>query len=55
MLGAMTDTDYRSLRVERRGHVAEVVLTGPGKGNAMGPDFWREMPALFTALDEDET
>jgi enoyl-CoA hydratase len=32
-----------------------VVLTGPGKGNAMGPDFWREMPALFTALDEDES
>lgn len=51
----MTDIEYRSLRVERRGHVAEVVLTGPGKGNAMGPDFWREMPALFTALDEDES
>lgn len=51
----MTDIEYRSLRVERRGHVAEVILTGPGKGNAMGPDFWREMPGLFTALDEDET
>lgn len=53
MLPRMNDTPYLSLRVERRAHVAEVVLTGPGKGNAMGPDFWREMPALFTALDED--
>jgi enoyl-CoA hydratase len=49
----MEASEYRSLRVERRGGVAEVVLTGPGKGNAMGPDFWREMPALFTSLDED--
>lgn len=57
----MTSTDspiafdsLRALRVERRGHVAEVVLKGPGKGNAMGPDFWREMPIVFRALDADE-
>lgn len=55
MLPAMNDTTYLSLRVERRGHVAEVVLTGPGKGNAMGPDFWREMPELFAALDADDS
>ena len=47
-------TDYRSLTVTHADHVAEVTLRGPGKGNAMGPDFWREMPALFAALDEDE-
>jgi len=35
---------YRALRVERHGAVAEVVLTGLGKGNAFGPDFWREAP-----------
>jgi enoyl-CoA hydratase len=34
--------------------VAEVTLTGPGKGNAMGPDFWRECPAVFRALDVDD-
>jgi enoyl-CoA hydratase len=51
----MTDS-FRSLRVERADNgVVDVVLTGPGKGNAMGPDFWREMPVLFTALDADES
>ena len=38
---------YNSIRIERSEGVAEVVLIGPGKGNAMGPDFWREMPELF--------
>jgi enoyl-CoA hydratase len=42
-----------SLRVERTGHRAEVTLLGPGKGNAMGPDFWRELPLVFAALDAD--
>ena len=36
-------------------HVAEVVLRSPGKGNAMGPDFWRELPETFAALDADES
>ncbi|HYP27064.1 MAG TPA: crotonase/enoyl-CoA hydratase family protein [Blastocatellia bacterium] len=48
------DTGYKSLRLEKNEGVVEVVLTGPGKGNAMGPDFWREMPELFSALDRDE-
>ncbi len=34
-------------------HVAQVTLIGPGKGNAMGPDCWAEMPVLFAALDAD--
>ncbi len=34
--------------------VAEVTLVGPGKGNACGPDFWREMPPLFRELDRDD-
>jgi len=42
-----------SLFVERASHVAEVVLRTPGKGNALGPDFWRELPETFTALDAD--
>lgn len=42
-----------SLAVARTAHVAEVTLLGPGKGNAMGPDFWRELPAVFGALDDD--
>ncbi|RLK59434.1 enoyl-CoA hydratase [Actinokineospora cianjurensis] len=42
-----------SLTVEVSDHVAEVTLLGPGKGNAMGPDFWRELPVVFGALDAD--
>ncbi|GAB2970385.1 crotonase/enoyl-CoA hydratase family protein [Amycolatopsis acidiphila] len=50
----MTDiADLVSLKVDRSGPVAEVTLLGPSKGNAMGPDFWRELPLVFTALDAD--
>ena len=42
-----------SLFVETADHVAEVVLRTPGKGNALGPDFWRELPETFGALDRD--
>ncbi|MEM9194427.1 MAG: crotonase/enoyl-CoA hydratase family protein [Myxococcota bacterium] len=47
--------ERKALEVVREGHVAEVVLKGPGKGNALGPDFWREAPAAFEELDKDET
>jgi enoyl-CoA hydratase len=47
--------DYRSLSVTIVDYVAEVVLRGPGKGNALGPDFWREMPEVFEALDRDDS
>ena len=46
-------SDRKSLKVSIEAGVAEVVLIGPGKGNAMGPDFWREMPAAFEELDRD--
>jgi len=42
--------EYKSVRLERSEAVVEVVLIGPGKGNAMGPDFWREMPELSPRL-----
>jgi enoyl-CoA hydratase len=44
---------YESLTVDVYGHVATVTLTGPGKGNAMGPAFWAELPVAFTKLDAD--
>lgn len=47
-------TEHKSLRLEESEGVAEVVLIGPGKGNAMGPDFWKEMPDVMAALDRDE-
>jgi enoyl-CoA hydratase len=48
-------TTYESMRVERADGVAEVSLIGPGKGNALGPAFFRELPALFKALDREES
>src|SRR5688572_13564189 len=48
----MTAT-YQSLRIEKAEGVAEVILTGPGKGNALGPDFWREMPEALSELEAD--
>lgn len=58
MMRPMTDTahtpaDLVALEVRHEGHVAEVRLLGPGKGNAMGPDFWRELPLVFRSLDAD--
>ena len=53
-------TERRAISVVRNpsghadAHIAEVVLVGPGKGNAMGPDFWRELPAAFDELDADD-
>jgi enoyl-CoA hydratase len=45
--------DRKSLKIAIEGGVAEVTLVGPGKGNAMGPDLWREMPGAFEELDRD--
>jgi len=43
-----------ALRVERSSeHVAELILSGPGHGNAAGPDFWREFPAALRALNDN--
>jgi enoyl-CoA hydratase len=44
---------FESLAIDVDGHVAQVTLLGPGKGNAMGPAFWSEMPVAFAALDAD--
>jgi len=49
------DSTYKSLRIEKNDGVAELVLIGPGKGNSMGPDFWREMPEAIRALDSDDS
>ena len=44
---------FQSVTVDIEGHVAQVTLIGPGKGNAMGPAFWAEMPVVFAKLDAD--
>lgn len=47
-------SEFKALRVEVADHVATVTLLGPSKGNAMGPDFWRELPLAFDALHADD-
>ena len=47
-------TDFQSIVVSKDGNIATVELVGPGKGNAMGPDFWRELPIAFDQLDQDD-
>jgi enoyl-CoA hydratase len=52
-MGGMSD-NLVSLKVDVADGVAEVTLLGPGKGNAMGPDFWRELPVVFGELDRND-
>jgi enoyl-CoA hydratase len=47
-------TNYESMRVTRADGVVDVCLVGPGKGNAMGPAFFKELPELFLSLDRDD-
>jgi enoyl-CoA hydratase len=44
---------YESVTVDVKDRVAQVTLVGPGKGNAMGPAFWAELPEVFGKLDAD--
>lgn len=47
-------TDYTAIRVDRVGHVAEVVLDNAAKMNAMAPVFFDEIRSVFDALDADD-
>jgi enoyl-CoA hydratase len=40
-------------RVERDGHVATLFLSNPERRNAMGPEFWAELPPVVEGLDRD--
>lgn len=51
-VGAIAD-ELSAFSVTVADAVAEVMLLGPGKGNAMGEAFWRELPVVFAALDAD--
>jgi enoyl-CoA hydratase len=47
-------SDLKSLRIDRPSeHISELVLLGPGRGNAMGPDFWRELPGVVRELNAE--
>lgn len=45
--------DGKALRIHRGEGIAELELLGPGKGNAMGPELWRELPEAMASIDAD--
>ncbi|MCB1626113.1 MAG: enoyl-CoA hydratase/isomerase family protein [Xanthomonadales bacterium] len=46
-------TEFTTLRLQIDGHAAEIELLGPGRGNAMGPAFWDELPAAVAQAEAD--
>ena len=46
--------DSEAFSVVVADHTATVTLLGPGKGNAQGPEFWRDCAPLFQKLSDDE-
>lgn len=55
--GVEPENQWAAFTVERARTAGVVVvrLTGPGRGNMMGLDFWEELPQLFRELDADES
>jgi len=51
----MTVAGFDFLDITTSEGVAEVLLQGPRKGNAMGPLFFKEMPLAFAELDRDDS
>lgn len=49
---SMTSSEVFS--VERDGHVATLWLDSPERRNAMGPDFWADLPLLMQELSDDD-
>lgn len=45
--------EYTALRVDRCGHIAEVVLNNPDKLNVMTPAFFKEIKHVFEDIDAD--
>ncbi|HZQ28726.1 MAG TPA: crotonase/enoyl-CoA hydratase family protein [Acidimicrobiales bacterium] len=45
--------DSNVLTVERDNHVATLWLDNPERRNAMGPDFWADLPAVMGELSTD--
>ncbi len=48
-------TDYTVIRLDRRGHVAEVVLNRPEKLNAMSAALFKELKQAFEEIDADDS
>lgn len=46
--------DSQVFSVERDGHVATLWLDSPERRNAMGPEFWADLPRLMDSLSDDD-
>src|SRR5690606_3475320 len=46
---------HPSIRVERRGSIAQVTLDRPDKHNCLSTGMWQEIDRLFSELDADES
>lgn len=46
-------TSFETLRVDRKGHVAHVILNRPDRGNAMNAQLFAEISDAFDELDEE--
>ncbi len=47
-------TDYKVFRTEKKNGVFWIVMNNPQKRNAMGKDFWIELPQVFKEADRDK-
>src|SRR5258708_39530414 len=47
-------TESEVFCVERDGNVATLWLDSPERRNAMGPDFWNDLPVLMGELSDDD-
>ena len=45
---------FKEIRIEKRGHIAEVILARPKKLNAMAPEFFTEIGEAFREIDADK-
>ena len=45
--------DSKPIMVEKKGHIAWVIMNNPEKRNAMTFDFFMQMIEVFTDLDDD--
>ncbi|MBF6600754.1 MAG: enoyl-CoA hydratase/isomerase family protein [Dehalococcoidia bacterium] len=48
-------TAYTTLRLERRGNIAELALARPERGNPVDPRFFDELAAAAAALHDDDS
>ncbi len=49
----MSEGTKTVVRSEKSGHVATVWLCNPEKRNAMGPEFWEQLPQVMNSLSKD--